>query len=163
MNQTLKSFIWPQFGAAIDMMKNAINEADEQIWQSDGQRTKFWYLAYHAIFWLDLYLSPDPDNFAPPQPYGLSELDPEGILPERVYSQQELLDYLQYCREKCQATIMNLTDEQATARFRFGTIDLPFAELLLYNMRHVQHHAAQMNLILAEKYGSAPRWVRQST
>jgi uncharacterized damage-inducible protein DinB len=32
-------------------------------------------------------------------------------------------------------------------------------ELLLYNMRHVQHHAAQLNLILRQTIDSAPRWV----
>jgi hypothetical protein len=36
---------------------------------------------------------------------------------------------------------------------------MSFAELLLDNMRHVQHHAAQLNLILRQKTDSAPRWV----
>jgi len=40
---------------------------------------------------------------------------------------------------------------------------LSFAELLLYNMRHVQHHAAQLNLILRQKVDSAPGWVAQAT
>jgi uncharacterized damage-inducible protein DinB len=32
-------------------------------------------------------------------------------------------------------------------------------ELLLYNMRHVQHHAAQLNMLLRQTTNSAPRWV----
>jgi uncharacterized damage-inducible protein DinB len=33
-------------------------------------------------------------------------------------------------------------------------------ELLLYNMRHVQHHAAQLNMLLRQRTNSAaPRWV----
>ena len=32
-------------------------------------------------------------------------------------------------------------------------------ELLLYNMRHVQHHAAQLNMLLRQKTDSAPDWV----
>jgi uncharacterized damage-inducible protein DinB len=36
------------------------------------------------------------------------------------------------------------------------------AELLLYNMRHVQHHAAQLNLILRQKTESAPGWVARA-
>jgi len=32
-------------------------------------------------------------------------------------------------------------------------------ELLLYNMRHVQHHAAQLNMLLRQKTDSAPKWV----
>lgn len=38
----------------------------------------------------------------------------------------------------------------------------PDEELLLYNMRHVQHHTGQLNLILRQKTGSAPRWVAQA-
>jgi hypothetical protein len=30
---------------------------------------------------------------------------------------------------------------------------------LLYNLRHVQHHAAQLNLILRQAVDSAPGWV----
>lgn len=32
-------------------------------------------------------------------------------------------------------------------------------ELLLYNMRHVQHHAAQLNMLLRERTNSAPNWL----
>lgn len=28
----------------------------------------------------------------------------------------------------------------------------------MYNMRYVQHHAAQLNLILRQQTGSAPEW-----
>jgi hypothetical protein len=32
-------------------------------------------------------------------------------------------------------------------------------ELVLYNLRHVQHHAAQLNLILRQVVDAAPGWV----
>jgi hypothetical protein len=35
-------------------------------------------------------------------------------------------------------------------------------ELLLYSMRHVQHHSAQFNLILRETIDSAPGWVSRA-
>jgi len=35
-------------------------------------------------------------------------------------------------------------------------------ELLLYNMRHVQHHAAQLNLMLRQAVDSAPGWVAKT-
>jgi len=39
---------------------------------------------------------------------------------------------------------------------------MSFAELLLYNMRHVQEHAAQLNLFLGQERGSAARWVARA-
>lgn len=47
----------------------------------------------------------------------------------------------------------------AWKRRRFGSLDGTALELLLYNMRHVQHHTAQLNLILRQETDSAPGWV----
>ena len=35
-------------------------------------------------------------------------------------------------------------------------------EILLYNMRHVQHHVAQLNLLLRQDINDAPTWVTQT-
>jgi hypothetical protein len=35
-------------------------------------------------------------------------------------------------------------------------------ELLLYNMRHVQEHAAHLNLFLGQRTGSGPGWVTRA-
>ncbi len=35
-------------------------------------------------------------------------------------------------------------------------------EILLYNMRHIQHHSAQFNLILRQTIDNAPNWVGQA-
>jgi len=99
---------------------------------------------------------------APPAPFTLSELDPAGIPPDRVYTKDELAAYLRYCRQKCRAMIEGLTDEAAQRRCVFAWLDLGFAELLLYSMRHVQHHAGQLNRILRQRTDAAPRWVFQA-
>jgi hypothetical protein len=158
-----KEIIWQQFGAAIDMLENAMIACPDKVWSDPDTRVsgkpEFWYIAYHTLFWLDFYLSDSVEKFTPPAPFKLDELDPAGLLPERVYTKKELQIYLEHGRKKCRATIEALTDEKARQRFKFGRIDLSFAELLLYNMRHVQHHAAQLNLILRQTIDSAPRWV----
>ena len=159
MNIVWKSAIWKQFGAAIDMLDNAILACPEELWGDRSQDQEYWYVTYHCLFWLDLYLSGAVEGFAPPAPFTLDELDPAGVLPERVYTKDELHTYLLHCRSKCQATVEALTDEKAQHRCAFGANGVSFGELLLYNMRHVQEHASQLSLILGQKYGSAPGWV----
>jgi hypothetical protein len=154
-----KNIIWQQFGAAIDTLENAINACPDDLWGDRERTPEYWYLAYHTLFFLDYYLSGKDDNFAPPAPFTLSELDPSGAMPERVYSKDELLTYLRHCREKCRKTIQDMTDEWAGSKYEFAKVSLDYSELLLYNMRHVQHHAAQLNLILRQNIDSAPRWV----
>lgn len=81
----------------------------------------------------------------PPPPYTLSEFDPDGVLPERVYDKSELITYIKFCREKCRKMISELSDENLKKRFINEYRDYSRLEILLYNMRHVQHHAGQLN------------------
>src|ERR1700730_9807830 len=108
--------LWQQFGATIDMLDNALVACSSQLWKEPLWReqtsqslppgfAEFWYLAYHTIFWLDLYLSvSQEEEFAPPAPCARAELDPEGVLPERTYTKEELRAYLAATRRKCQTT-----------------------------------------------------------
>jgi hypothetical protein len=159
MDSTFKELIWKQFGASIDMLENAILLCPDKLWDNDK---KFWYKAYHCLFWLDYYLSLELNKFAPPYPYTLSEFDPSGAMPDKVYSKEELLSYLQHGRNKCRDLIVNLTDEIADSRWINNYKNYSVMEILLYNTRHVQHHAAQLNLLLRQEIDCAPQWVSQT-
>lgn len=159
MSEFWKELTWRQFGAAIDALKNAINACPEELWGDQSRFHQYWYMVYHTLFYLDFYLEADTENFRPPEPFTLSELDPAGVLPERAYTKAELLDYLAYGRKKCRETILSMSDERARERYVFGRMDLSIAELHLYNMRHVQHHTAQLNQILRQETDSSPGWV----
>jgi hypothetical protein len=102
MDTILKTGIWEQFGASIDMLDNAVRACPDQLWcaplwhkpKGKPEYAQFWYIAYQALFWLDLYLSGSTEGFAPPSPFTLDELDPAGLLPERPYTKGELQAYL---------------------------------------------------------------------
>ena len=167
MESIWKTIIWGQFGAAIDMLENAMRACPDELWSDPSKSPEwaerdvvgFWYVAYHTLFFLDFYLSGSADGFMPPAPFTLDELDPAGLLPERPYTKAELQSYLDHGRKKCRATIEAMTDAELLERAGFKWLDINQAELLLYSMRHVQHHAAQLNLLLRQKIDSAPRWV----
>jgi DinB superfamily len=161
MDTGWRTILWHQFGASIDMLENAIVACPEGLWSDRSGRPEFWYVAYHTLFLLDLYLSESPDGFEPPAPFTLEELD--DILPEQPYRKDELLSYLEHGREKCRSVIGSLTDEELHAVHRWWTRDASRLEMLIYNMRHVQHHAAQLNLILRQQTDSAPAWVARTT
>src|SRR5258705_900239 len=114
MDSSLKTILWLQFGAAIDMLENALVACPDELWNTNPQ---FWYIGYHTLFYLDYYLSDEPENFAPPAPFTLSEFDPAGARPERIYSKEELLKYLEFGRKKCHDLIVGLTAESAARRW----------------------------------------------
>lgn len=171
MNSTWKTSLWQQFGAAIDDLDSALRACPDALWRARLWHEpevesfflpEFWYVVYHALFWLDLYLTGAEEGFVPPEPFLLVEQNEDGPLPERPYTKNQLQAYLNDCRQRCQTTIESLTDETAQRRCRFSWGEVTFAELLLYNMRHVVGHAAQLNLMLGQNTGSAPGWVTQA-
>lgn len=164
--------LWRQFGAAIDMLRDALRDCPDELWEkrlwedlpdqwvAAGFST-FWYLGYHTLFWLDLYLTGAEEGFAPPAPFDLVEMDAGEILP-RTYTREELLGYLEYCYRKCQETLVALSIEQASRLCRFSWGELPFAELQLYSLRHVQEHSAQLHMFLGQQAGKSAEWQSQA-
>ena len=152
--------VWRQFETAIDLLGDALRACPDDLWEKQlwadqpdqwvaAGFSTFWYLGYHTLFWLDLYLTGAEEGFAPPDPFDLVEMRAGEVLP-RTYSREELLAYLDNCRQKCRETIRGLSSEQAYQLCRFPWGELPFAELLLYTMRHVQEHAAQLHMFLGQ-------------
>lgn len=163
VNIPWKTIIWSQFGAAIDTLEDMLRACPDDLWcqrlwsPSSGrpEYAEFWYRVYHALFWLDLYLTGAEEGFRPPSPFELIEMK-EDDLPTRVYTKDELLDYLSYGRKKCRAMIDALTNETAHRQCQFAWGEVSFVELLLYNMRHVQEIAAQLSLFLGQNGVSVP-------
>ena len=82
-----------------------------------------------------------------------------GTRPTRPFTKPEILAYVGHCRDKCRNVIEALTDLESARRCGFDWLnEMSFAELLLYNLRHVQHHTGQMNLILRQHGASVPDW-----
>ena len=166
MDTALKTSFWQQFGAAINMLENALQACPDHLWRDSlwhdptdaPAYTEFWFIIYHALFWTDLYLSGSrQEDFAPPAPFI------RGSLPEKPYTKDELQTYLEHCRQKCRTTFEALTDEKADQRceFPWGE-EVSFVELQLYSMRHVQEHASQLSLLLCHQGVAAPDWVARA-
>lgn len=160
MIQLVKDSLWNQFGASIDMLENAIKLCPDELWNSE---VSFSGNAYHALFFLDYYLTLEPVGFGAKSPFTHSEFEDEP--PTVPFLKIEILNYLEFNRKKCHHLIMSLTAELSESRWinESKTMDYSVFEILLYNMRHVQHHAAQLNMMLRTHINDAPDWVFRAT
>lgn len=164
MDSLWTAALWQQFGAAIDMLENALLACPDAHWQdrlwgdqSDDQQASayatFWSITHHTLFWLDLYLTGSMEGFAPPTPFTQDKNGPSRTLPEQPYTKEELHTYLVQLRQKCRTTIEGLSDEQAHRQIAFSWQwwkPMSFLELQLLTMRHVQEHATQLSLFLGQ-------------
>lgn len=160
MNSEIKQGLWQQFGAAIDMLEDGIQRCPDNVWQAvmwvdddDVRYGQVWFVAYHTIKWLDLYLTGTKEGFAPPTPFLADGL------PEQPYTKDHILGYLNATRKKCQMMAESLTEEKAKRRCVFNWMSPTFLELQLYSMRHVQEHAGQLSLFLGQQGVRGIDWI----
>lgn len=161
MDKIFKDALWHQFGASLDMLENAIAMCPESMWTTTAN---FWYIAFDCLYYLDYYLTPNVENYVLPAPFAFTGPDPTDGPPARMYTRQELLAYLHSSRTRCHELITGMTSEIATSTWtnRSKTMRYSFFELLIYNMRHVQHHTGQLNLLLRQGKDDAPDWISRT-
>ncbi len=160
MDIDYRTIVWKQYGAAIDTLGDAIRLCPDPLWTAvlwkdteDARYGQFWFVAYHTLFWVDLFLTGTKEGFTLPPPFI------RGRLPDQPYTQDQILAYLALCRKKCQSTLEALTDERAQQRCVFEWMEPSFLELQLYAMWHVQEHAGQLSLLLGQQDVAGLDWV----
>ena len=165
MEKLFKEILWNQFGASIDMLINVISSSPEGYFVSNK---RFYYIAYHSAIFLDYYLTISRKDFTQILPFTFTEPADrpkeaiDDIVPDKIYSKEELVEFIKLSRAKCKSLIDSLTTETLNERFKEGDapndMDYPILEIILYNMRHTQHHAAQLNLYIRQDFDQHMEW-----
>lgn len=154
---------WQQFGASIDALDSMIAACPDELWGRSAEEPWFWAMAFHVAFFLDYNFSEDAASFHPPAPYTLCELDPAGILPDRVYARSEIRAYLAYLRERARMRIVGPDPTWITSEHAYCNLTGTGFEIALYTMRHVQHHTAQLASLLRRAGIESPRWKKRAS
>lgn len=163
MDSLIKVALWNQFGAALDTLEDALNLCPDDLWcvqlwhdEDDERYGQFWFIAFHALMWLDLFLTGSEEEFVPPAPFH------RRALPEQPYSKEQVHAYLTHCRQRARSIIAALTDEQAHRICVFKWMEPSYLELQIYSLRHVQEHAAELNMILGHHGVTGMDWVAKA-
>ena len=153
-----------QYLASLEMLKQALTQCPESLWNSPGDRNKFWHIAYHALFYTHLYLQDSEPSFTPwsrhRQEYqflGQTPWPPHA--PPKIgepYDQASLLEYLAFCQAQVAERVPQL-DLEGTSGFDW----LPFGklELQFYNLRHLQQHTGELMERLGTRAGLDLDWI----
>jgi hypothetical protein len=165
MIEAFKTTTASQLRAALAMLADAIDKCPDEAWDRPVSQLKFCQAAFHVLFYLDLYLEPtcatvreQPFHVAYPDFFGdYEEVEPRA--PVRTYDKPSLERYLAFCREKIGRSLAAETADTLAGPSGFDWLKFSRAELYLYNLRHVQHHAAQLILRLRLDYDGEFRWV----
>jgi hypothetical protein len=159
----LKSAFISQYKASLKMIQEAVSKADDVIWLNKEYKNPFWQIAYHALFYTDLYLSESESKFTPWEKHkdeysSMSQTENKTTIIE-PYRQTELIEYLDKILGSLDKRI-ELTDFSATSGFYW--LSFTKLELHIYNIRHIQHHAGQLIDRLREQAGLGTDWIGKS-
>ena len=160
-----KQLLHRQYEAALCMLARVIDACPPPKWDAPVIDLKFCQAAFHVLFFTDLYLGPGVDAIRDQDFHRASAAtfaDYEELEPRRqvlCYTQPFVVSYLAHCREKAARVVAAETPETLAGPSGFDWLKFPRAELHVYNIRHVHHHAAQLSLWLKMGGGEGVKWV----
>jgi hypothetical protein len=154
-----------QYHAALAMLKQAIEQCPEELWDGGGQPVAFWRVAYHTLFFTHLYLQPEEKAFRPWDQHReeYQFLGPLPWPPHRQpqigepYTRAQVLEYWRFCDEMVDAAVDQL--DLAAPECGFWWYKLPKLDHQINNIRHIQHHAALLAGRLRLAAGIDVGWV----
>jgi hypothetical protein len=165
MLERLKDLLLNQYEAALCTLNACIDRCPESTWNSPVAETAFCQVLFHTLLFTDIYLGQN-EAAVRQQPFHLENKslfrdyeELEDRIPVLLYDRPGIKSYLEYCRKKASQVIGEESAETLNARPDFPGRNFSRAELHVYNIRHIQNHAAQLNLILFKNHKTDIIWV----
>jgi hypothetical protein len=164
MVEFVKQILIGQFDASLCMMNLCVQACRPEHWEGKIANDTFRQVAYHSLFFTDLYLSPGEEGFKL-RNFHHRGGDERGPTASLGLAKDETLSYLAICRQKMLDTIGSETPQSLEAPSGFSWLRFSRGELHVYNIRHLQHHTGQFSAYLrkvddALKDPKALPWVR---
>jgi DinB superfamily len=154
MRDLYQQLLVNQFEAALCTLKACVDRCPDAMWNAPVGNLAFCQVAFHALFYADLYLGQNEEDVRR-QPFHLAHeqtfRDYEELEDRRqqlLYERPFIQSYVEHCREKAAAAIAAETEDSLAATSGFPWLKFSRGELYVYNIRHIQHHAAQLSLRL---------------
>lgn len=158
---TMQTVLKSQYHASLAMLLEAIEGCPAELWTSDAYTNSTWQIAYHTLFYTDLYLQANEAAFTPwehhrPEHHHFGPAaDPASpIIP---YSQAEVTAYWRRCDAMIDAAVDRLDLSAASSGFPWYPISK--LEHQLVNLRHIQHHTGQLADRLRQVAGRGVEWI----
>jgi hypothetical protein len=149
----LRPILKNQIHAALAMLREGIERCPDDLWTDDGHPNAVWQLAYHTLYFTHMYLGPDHEAFRPWSEHRGDVQNPDGIagppepgdprpLVPQPYTREQVLAYWRWCDGWVDDAVDAL--DLASPESGFPWYRMSKLEHQLVNLRHVQHHAAQI-------------------
>ena len=165
----LKRVLKSQYLASLAMFRDAVERCPEDLWFDQRPTNAFWQVAYHTIFFAHFYLQPTAEAFEPWERHQAGVQNEDGIagppdagsslpLIPKPYTRQDVLDYCEFVERTLGAAVDRLDLRSSESGFSWYPVSK--LEHQFVNVRHIQHHTAQLADRLRAATNQGVQWVR---
>lgn len=144
MIEYLKQILTGQCEAVLAMMKQRIEVCPPEYWEGKIGESTFREDAYHALFFFDYYLSQNEEAFVLRDLHRKGGDEREPVISAGL-SKEDTLSLVEICRQKIHESLALETDESLEGPSGFSWWKITRGELHIHNIRHIQHHTAQLS------------------
>lgn len=139
----VRSALIGQLQAALAALRERITDCPDSLWTEGEFPRQYWRIAYHAVFYADLYAQNRLADFAPWDKHredapNLFE-NAEEIEP---YTKAEVLSYLDDLISRAETLVEAADIDRQDSGFDW--YDMPKLDHLILNIRHIMEHSGQL-------------------
>ena len=167
MTELFKLLTISQYTAALRTLEQSIDACDDDTWAAEHIDGTVSQVVFHTLFYSDLYLEREEKGFKEQafhrenQGFFQDYEEAENRPPVNFYERSKCRDYLGHCFRKARDVMQTESEESLGGASGFHWRNTTRAENHIYNIRHIQHHAAQLGLRNQLRGGAPLKWIGQ--
>ena len=169
-NNTLSNILASQYKASLGMLRQTLEKIPEEQWNTGEYNNPNWQLAYHILWGTKLYLGANSESYIPfvnaiegAESLGGAqdwENPNNNVEVEGHHTKNDLLSYIDVIEDTLIQNIESLSIDQDSG---FEWYPYSRMELHINNIRHIQHHTAQIvERLKAKGITGFPWWIDQN-
>ena len=149
-----------QYTFALKMLKGVVKETKKDTWLNTSEKkVAAWQIAYHAVYYANIYCSPSEEQVK--RWDGQTDLDHffetpwpphERHMPDRAMTKADIIRFIDFLLEVIPEYLEYLEPDEPCWPHWYHMNQFEFH---LNNLRHIQHHTAQL---IERNGGSAVGW-----
>ena len=150
-NQSIVAALASQYKASLGMLRQAVEQVPEELWNNGDYSNPNWQIAYHVIWGVKFYLGTTSESYVAlenaiegAESLGGSqdwENPDAGVIVEGFHTKDELIDFIFSLEAELLPAIAGLPLEDPSG---FEWYSFSRLELHINSIRHIQHHTAQI-------------------
>lgn len=167
MIEVTKQSIASQFEAAFLTLQKCIDQCPDESWHQPVANRVYSQSLFHALFFGDLYLGESMERMkeqdfhrAHSEEFSDYEELKYDVEPVKTYERSFVQTYLDFCRSKAKLEVGGESEDSLLAQVNSPWHTFSRLEMHVYNIRHLQHHGAQLILRLRLNHNPEIDWVR---